>query len=209
MKVIIADDHELIRKAMAIVLQKIPNASIVGEATSGDELLEVLKKTQCDILCLDIYMPKFKFFEALVLCRKINKNLKIIVQTSIDDPFLLKKMLKEDLQGIILKSDPSDIIGIAFRTVFNGRTFYSPTIQDLINRDYIGSLHPNKLIDVLTPQEKKVMALVARGYRNKDIAQELEVQEFTVDFHKKNIKNKMNIGSNAEMTRLAIEHNLI
>ena len=209
MKVIIADDHELIRKAMAIVLQKIPNATIVAEATTGDELFEALKKNPCDILCLDIYMPKFKFFEALVTCKKINKNLKIIVQTSIDDPFLLKKMLKEDLQGIILKSDPSDIIGIAFRTVYNGRTFYSPTIQDLINKDYIGSLHPNKLIDVLTPQEKKVMALVARGYKNKDIAKELEVQEFTVDFHKKNIKNKMNISSNAEMTRLAIEHSLI
>ncbi len=209
MKVIIADDHELIRKAMGIVLQKIPNASIVAEATTGDELFEVLKKHPCDILCLDIYMPKFKFFEALVLCKKINKNIKIIVQTSIDDPFLLKKMLKEDLHGIILKSDPSDIIGIAFRTVYNGRTFYSPTIQDLINKDYIGSLHPNKLIDVLTPQEKKVMALVARGYKNKDIAKELEVQEFTVDFHKKNIKNKMNISSNAEMTRLAIEHSLI
>jgi DNA-binding NarL/FixJ family response regulator len=209
MKIILADDHELIRRAMAIVLQKVPNATIIAEATNGEELTDVLKKHTCDILCLDIYMPKFKFFDALQQCKKINKNMKIIIQTSVDDPFLLKKILKEDVHGIILKSDPSDIIGIAFRTVFNGKTFYSPTIQDLINRDYLGSLHPNKLIDVLTPQEKKVMALVARGYKNKDIAAELEVQEFTIDFHKKNIKNKMNISSNAEMTRLAIEHNLI
>lgn len=135
--------------------------------------------------------------------------MKILVLTSMDDHFSIKKIIKEDIDAIVSKSEPAQVINDALNAVEAGKRFFSYVIQDIINSEYVQSLSPNKLIDVLTPQEKKVMSFVARGFKNKEIARELNVQEFTIDFHKKNIKTKMNVSSNAEITKIAIENNLI
>ena len=209
MRVIIADDHELIRRAMTVIFQKMPNIKIVGEAGNGEELFSLLKETPCDLLCLDVYMPSFNFFSAIPIYKKLNKKMKILVLTSMDDHFSIKKIIKEDIDAIVSKSEPAQVITDAINAVEAGKRFFSYVIQDIINSEYVQSLSPNKLIDVLTPQEKKVMSFVARGFKNKEIARELNVQEFTIDFHKKNIKTKMNVSSNAEITKIAIEHILL
>ncbi len=211
-RVMIVDDHALVREGIAAFLKMSADIEVVGEASDGMEAIEKVKKLSPDIILMDIAMPKLGGLEALIEIKKINPNAKVLVLTQYDDKEYIKRFLKAGASGYILKKAVGMDLVTAIKAVAGGEAYLHPSIAASVIDEYIGVRKEDaseNLYESLTDREKQVLKLIAEGHTHKEIADILGISVKTAVAHQTNISEKLDIHSRAGLIKFAIAKGLI
>ncbi len=201
-RILLADDHPLLREAIKKSIAEIPDLQVVGEAGDGLELLEVLKSSVPDLILLDIFMPRFNGIEAAEEIKKCYPTVKILILTMIKSAEFLHRALQIGVNGYLLKENAfSDLIS-AIRTIQKGKTYLSPLITDQIMQILADRVKPET---PLTKREISVLQLLSEGKSSREIAELLFISIHTVNRHRSNIKRKLNLRKTADLVKYAIQ----
>lgn len=209
--VLIADDHEIVRYGISTFLSSSEDIEIVGEASSGEECLRLFKEEQPDVCLLDIGMPDKNGIETAKSIRDLDDDTKILILSMHIDKDILSSVLEADINGYLLKNtDKSDILN-GIRAVMKGQQIFSDPISDLIKQSFRKSRTKQKTLDdvEITSREQEILQLVVDGYTSKEIADELFISPRTVDTHRSNLMQKLELKNIADLVRFAIENELV
>lgn len=208
MKIIIADDHALVRNALTFMLNAQPDMEVVGDAADGNEVFMKLENTQADLVLMDISMPPGE--NGLLTTRRIKEThpeIKVIVLTMHDEESYVREALNAGADGFILKSTTDDILLDGIRQVHANQRYYSGYTNDRL--DEMDTFEGDSLYASLSKREKEVLPLVALGYNNRDIAEKLFISVKTVEVHKANIRKKLEVDSYADLLRYSMKNHLV
>lgn len=206
-KVLIADDHEILRYGISTFLSSADSIEIVGEASSGEECIKLFKKTHPDVCVLDISMPDKNGIETTKAIREIDPDVKVLILSMHIDKVLLDKVLEAGINGYLLKDTEKTEILHGIESIAKGQQVFSNPISELITKSYLnGGKSPH---DSITSRELEVLQLIVDGYSSKLIADKLDISPRTVDTHRGNIMQKLGIPNAAGLVRYAMEHDLV
>jgi DNA-binding NarL/FixJ family response regulator len=210
-KVLLADDHKLIRQGLYSMLEKEKDITVVAQAENGREAVRLVDELNPDVVILDINMPDLNGIDAAKLISNHNSNVKIIALSIHTTRRFVIGMLKAGAMAYLVKQCAYEELATAIRTVANNKSYLSPQIHDVVVSDYAANLSQDEssFSSVLTLREREVFQLVVEGVKSEDIADRLFVSVKTVSSHRRQIMKKLNIKSVAELTRLAISEGLI
>ncbi len=208
-RVLIADDHELARKGIRTILQRDPVFEVVGEAANAWEAVELARKLRPDLVLMDIRMPG----NGLEATREIKAELpdvSIVVVTVSHDVHDFFEAVRRGAQGYLLKNLPADEWTQYLRSIVNSEVPLSRTVAERILREIQAAIPAAGSVvqDVLTQREREILAEVARGATNREIAEKLNISKYTVKNHVKNILEKLNLDNRTQLARFAIENRL-
>lgn len=213
LRIIIADDHGLIRQGVKAVIESQRAWQLCGEADNGRAAVELARKHKPEIAVLDITMPELNGLDVTRQLKTASPKTKVLILTMHDSEALADEVLQAGARGYLLKSDAAELLPKAIETLAAGKNFLTPKIARLGN----GTLKsaPANPADAtlprfrLTPRERQIVQLLAEGKANKEVAHALEISLDTVETHRKNILNKLRLRSTADLVRYAIRNNLI
>lgn len=206
-KVLIADDHEILRFGISTFLNSAENINVVGEASSGDECIELFKEKNPDVCVLDISMPGKNGIETTKAIREIDPNVKVLILSMHIDKAILDQVLEAGINGYLLKDTEKTELLHGIESIAKGQQVFSDPIQKLITKSYLnGGRTPH---DSITSRELEVLQLIVEGYSSKIIADKLNISPRTVDTHRGNIMQKLNIPNAAGLVRYAMENDLV
>lgn len=206
-KVLIADDHEILRFGISTFLNSAENINVVGEASSGDECIELFKEKKPDVCVLDISMPGKNGIETTKAIREIDPNVKVLILSMHIDKAILDQVLEAGINGYLLKDTEKTELLHGIESIAKGQQVFSDPIQKLITKSYLnGGRTPH---DSITSRELEVLQLIVEGYSSKLIADKLNISPRTVDTHRGNIMQKLNIPNAAGLVRYAMENDLV
>ena len=210
-RVLIADDHSLVREGISAFLRYTEDIDVVAEASDGLEAIEKALKFRPDIILMDISMPKLGGLEATVEIRKADPSIRIIVLTQYDDKEYISRFLKAGVSGYLLKRAVGSDLVSAIHAVRDGETYLYPSIASKVVDGYLGKEGPSAEdgYDSLTDREKQVLKLVAEGYSHKEAADMLKISTKTVVVHQTNILEKLGLNNRAELIRYALSRGII
>ena len=224
--VLIADDHAVVRSGLKLVLESSGQFEIIAEASDGDEALKLVKEHLPDLVILDITMPKVNGIEATRILRAQYPEIKILALTVHADEEYIYNMLKAGANGYILKTAGKDEIFHAAASVLAGGTFFSSTVSNIVIRGFVERAKGEDTTDaheeqpeqqaeaaagdgLLTRRETEVLCYIAGGLTNREIAETLFLSVRTVNTHRANLMEKLDLHDTASLVRYAIHHNLI
>ncbi len=207
-KVLIADDHDIVRQGIEKILSKADGITVVGEASDGQEVIDQVKKLEVDVLLMDVEMPKKTGWDVLSELKTLKPNLPIIVLSIFPEEHYGPRFIKAGAAGYLNKASKPSTLLEAIRKVHQGGRYVSPQLADLLIQD-LGRTPEKNLHDKLSPREFQVFCEIAGGKKLKDIADELSLSITTVSTHRAHILEKMNLKSNAELVRYAVKHGLV
>jgi DNA-binding NarL/FixJ family response regulator len=203
-RVLIADDHTIVRSGVRLLLEAEPDIKVIGEALDGNEVLSMAENLQPDVILMDITMPRMDGLEAT---RRINErwpsiNILVLTMHRSDEYFF--EMLKNGALGYVLKgADPSELIK-AVRVVARGEVFLYPTMAQKLLKDYLGRVGKVDPTDPqLSPREGEILRLLAEGYSNQEIAEKLVISPSTVYTHRGNLMNKLGLYNRRDLIQYA------
>jgi len=211
-RIILADDHEVMRRGLRLVLEQQEDFEVVGEAGDGRGAVNLAESLKPEIAVLDITMPNLNGIEAAsqINAKQIGVST-IVLSMHADEAFVLRA-LKAGARGYLLKeSAESDLIN-AVRLVSDGKSFFSPTVSRLLVEDYVRQLQDRDIedsYDLLTPRERELLQLIAEGKSNKDVANMLNLSIYTVETHRSNILTKLNLHTVPELILYAVRKGII
>ncbi len=208
-RVLLVDDHPLVLDGISARLASVAELEVVGEASNGEEALERAAELKPDVVLMDISMPVLNGLEAALRFRDEQPGVKVLILSMHDSRDYIVKMIQSGAAGYVLKDVSSDELINAIETVCQGGTYFSAgASQTLFSQfeDDNGNEPPG---NVLTRREETVLTLLAEGLCNKEIARKLNISVRTVETHRQNIKQKLQINTAAGLTKYAIEQNLI
>jgi two-component system nitrate/nitrite response regulator NarL len=205
-KVVLVDDHRIVLDGLVSLLENDPDFIVLAALGSGEELLEFLKKDQPDILLTDYSLPGISGLEVTRLVKRDYPKIKVVALSMHDEGHLVKSMLKEGVDGYLLKNIQQFELKNAIKQVMLGMPYVSPEITRLLMHDVN---HPAEEHALLTDRERDILRLIAKEYSNKKMADELFISERTVETHRKNIFRKTNTTSLVGLIKYAYEHKLI
>lgn len=208
-KVMIVDDHAMIREGIKRLLEFDGNISVVAEASDGEECLSLLKKTDFDILLLDINMPKKNGIEVLQEIRSKKMKIKVLMLTVHNEVEYLIKAVDIGVDGYILKDSESSELIKAINVILSGENFIQPSLIPSLNSKLISRDVDKEKIEQLTKREMEILLNVANGMFNKEIAVNLNISERTVKNHISNIFKKIKVADRTQAAVFAIKNNLI
>jgi len=212
LKVIVIDDHEVVREGLVIVINGQPDMKVVGEANTAKDGLELLRKTKPDIIITDISMPGEDAFEFTKEFRLAAPDAKVIFLSAYATDFNLEKAIKSGGAGFIAKSEPSLKIVNALRDVVNGNAYLSSEVAHRVVHLPDNQMDLRKVVikrELITPRELEVLCRVAKGLTAKEIAKSLNISSKTVERHKSNIMGKLGIHTQVDLARYAIREGLV
>ena len=206
-KIILADDHVLIREGFKSLLGKNQNFDLVGEASDGRELVALVRTTVPDVILVDITMPNMNGLEAMAEIHNENPYIKFIVLTMHEEREYVLKAIKNGANGFLLKNVEKQELESAIQSVYNGGKYYSPFVVNILAETLSKpeSLEPIEI----TPREKEVLELVAKGHSTKQIADMLSISIRTVESHRINMLKKMKVNNSAELIKKAVELHIL
>lgn len=209
LKIVIADDHVVLREGLRSLLQQVDGWDVVGEASDGFELLPLVERHTPDLVILDLSMPNLGGIESICRIRKLANQPTVLVLSAREDDVSVSEAIRAGARGYVPKSSSSEELQFAIRAVLKGQTYVSPAVAaGVVGRtDANGS--PVSPLGSLTPREREVMKLLSEGRPNRDVAKTLHVSPRTIDSHRSNIMRKLGITSNAELVQLAMKAGLI
>lgn len=211
-RVIIADDHALVREGIRAILSHADNVEVVAEASDGSEAIRLTEKLSPDLVLMDISMPGLGGLEATQEIKKRFKDTKILVLTQYDEKEYIKRFLNAGVSGYILKKAVGEDLLSAIRAIMSGGSYLYPSIaQDVIN-GYLSRKTPVEIedpFDKITQREQQVLKLIAEGLTHKEISKMLNISTKTVIAHQSNISEKLNIHSRANLMKYAIQKRLV
>jgi len=209
-KILIADDHWVIRAGLRALLNSTPNVEVVGEAGDGYEVLEKLDTLQPDIILMDLSMPNLDGIETTRQVIKKAPSVKILILTIHEDEGLLKEAIKSGAAGYIVKRAAESELNTAIRAIQQGNMYVHPALTRALMRDISPVTEPTMIpLEELTSREIDVLRLLARGYTNRQIADELSISPRTVEGHRANLSNKLGRSSRVDLVNYAEEHGLL
>lgn len=208
-RLIIVDDHKIIRESLAFLISTIDNMEIAGEASNGKELLSLLERTTADIILMDISMPDMNGIEATLLVNNKKPWIKIIGLSIHTQAVIIKKMLAAGAFGFVTKNSSSDELFTAIEKVRNNQKYLCPEALNALTNDLSGQDDESIRTPQLTLTELEVIRLVADGHCNHDIASMLFVSEKTIERHKTNLFRKLGLPNSAALINYAIKNNLL
>jgi NarL family two-component system response regulator LiaR len=207
-RVLIADDHEIVRKGIRALLDTEPGIEVIGEAENGVEAIEQAKRLQPDVILMDLMMPVVSGIEAIQRIITDQPQARILVLTSFTGDAQVLTAIKTGALGYLLKdSGPEELIE-AIRQVRRGQSSLHPTIARKVLQELSGAGKQTPASDALTQREMEVLRLVARGLNNRDIAGELVISEATVRTHVSNVLNKLRLASRTQAALYALREGL-
>jgi DNA-binding NarL/FixJ family response regulator len=201
----LTDDQVIILNGLQKILADVPNISIHGIYNNGDELLQGLQTQQPDVLLLDIQMPGKSGIELAGIITKTYKNVKIIALTNIDVVAQIKKILQQGVMGYLLKDASPAIIVKAIETVHNGEQF----IQDELKQLLLHSFSSHNARQIVTRREKEILKLIVDEFTNQEIADQLFLSLRTVENHRNNLLQKLDVKNTAGLVKVAIMEGLV
>lgn len=212
-KVLIVDDQQLVRDGIKALLEIKDDFSIVGTAADGQQALEQLQKTPADVVLMDIRMPRLGGIDATRQIRQSNKDIRIIMLTTFNNDDYIVKAIKAGANGYLLKDIPKDDLAEAIRLAFRGVSqFSSDTIGMLVERNLLrdnnGSSEPDEELDLLNEKEYEILCMIAEGYSNREIAEELFFTEGTVKNYVSKILNTLHLRDRVQAAIYAVQHHL-
>ena len=209
-KVLIADDHAIVRTGLRALINSEPAMELVGEATGGYEAIELVEKTHPDALVLDLSMPDL---DGIAVTKKIKSqfpNLRILILTLHEDEALLRAALKAGASGYILKRAAEAELISAIHIILRGDLYVDPSMVRMLLKDEVApTVTQSKSTEALTPREIDVLKLIVQGYTNRQIGEELNISVRTAESHRANLSDKLGLHSRVELVRYAREHGLI
>jgi DNA-binding NarL/FixJ family response regulator len=222
LKIMLADDHQIVREGLRSVLEAEPDMTVVAEAGDGRVAVQMSEESQPDVVVMDIAMPHLNGVEATrqIIGRRTGRVPKVIALSMHQDRRFMTEMLKAGASGYLLKDAASEELIQAIRTVAGGKTYLSPQIADVVVDDYLRRLplagggqssapvSERSAYAALTPREREVLQLMAEGKATKQIAMILHVSIKTVETHRRQLMEKLNLHSVAELTKYAIREGL-
>jgi two-component system nitrate/nitrite response regulator NarL len=210
-RIILADDHEILREGLRSLIQKEKGFRVVGEAPDGVSLLALMKKTRCDVVVLDLYMPNMDGMAAIKHIRECCPAVKILILTMLKDHEHFRRAMANGAQGYLIKDEAFDQLIVAVRSVMKGKQFVSPSVAALLADRYVRSLEEADApsLDILTKREIQILKLIARGAPNKNIAAELGLSVRTVETHRSNLSSKLGVKTTAGLVKFAMSKGLL
>ena len=209
-RILVADDHPIVRSRLRTVLNAQPDLEVVAEAEDGAEAVRRALDENVDLAILDVAMPKLTGIQAAAELHKRRPVLKLLMLSMYDSEQYLFESLRAGASGYVLKSDADHDIVDACRRTMRGQSFLYPSAIATLVRDYVERPRPDDAqFDVLTPRELQVLKLIAEAHTSKEIAKELVISVKTVERHRQNILDKLGMSDRVELTRYAIRRGLI
>lgn len=210
-RVVVADDHSLVREGIRRVLDDAPDFEVVAEAADGEEALECARRTKADVVLLDLTMPGLGGLEVTRQLRSESDSPRVIILSMHDDEEYVLSAVRAGAHGYLLKDDAGpEMLRRAVIGVDAGETFFSPRVATILAASMRGGASPEPdRLDVLTGRELDVLRLLTSGKSNKEMAADLEISRRTVESHRESLMRKLGIRTVAELTRLALEEGLL
>ena len=205
-RVLLADDHELVRAGVRRVLEATGGMTVVGEASRGDEALALMEQLEPDLLLLDLHMPGGDGFEVLRKARDTGGGTRILVLSLHVQAEYVARAVREGADGYLSKDLAVQELAEAIRSVMSGRPYYSAPAAEALSQALRGDPRP---LDRLTPREREVLVGIARGLTSKEIAAEFDISARTVETHRAALMRKLELRSIALLTQLAIREGLV
>ena len=211
-RILLADDHNVMRRGLRLLLERQPGLAVVAEASDGRQALEHAEATKPDVAVLDIAMPNLSGIEAAQRISDLLPQTAIVILSMHADEGYVLRALKAGVKGYLLKdSAEADLID-AIKAVHAGKAFFSPEISRMLVEDYMREIRARRVedsYDLLTSREREVLQLLAEGKSNKDIAAQLNLSLYTVETHRRNLQDKLNLHSFAELVLYAVRKGVI
>jgi DNA-binding NarL/FixJ family response regulator len=206
-RILLADDHSVVREGFRAILDSQPDLRVVAEAGNGKEAVTLSEQLQPDIVVMDVTMPELNGIEATRRICEVAPRTRVLALSMHRDAVYVREILKAGAKGYLLKASPkADMLG-AIRSIARGEGYLSPAVSESVLSDY--RQHVTNPIDRLTSREREVLQLVAEGKTNKEIATILTLSVYTVEAHRSRIMEKLNLQSSGEVVRFAIRNGLI
>lgn len=214
LRILLADDHEIVRRGLCSLLEKHEGWEVCGEASSGREALELAKQLKPDIVILDIGMPSLNGLATSKQLLQYDPNFKIIILTITDSDQVIREALNAGARGFVLKSDAARDLVSAVEAVQSKRMFFTPRVNDLVLAGFLEKGRPISTseppsLPTLTARECEITQLLAEGKSSKEVASLLNLSTKTVETHRSNIMRKLGVHSIRDLVVYAIRNNII
>jgi DNA-binding NarL/FixJ family response regulator len=209
--VLIADDHEIIRFGISTFLSSSEDIEIVGEASTGEECLQLFQETHPDICILDIGMPDKDGIETAKEIRGFKEETKILILSMHINEDILREALEANVNGYLLKNTEKADLLHGIRAIIKGQQVFSDPISDLMKESFLNRTNQSKNFDYqeITKREQEILQLIVDGLTSKQIAEKLYISPRTVDTHRANLMEKLDLNNIADLVRYAIQNNLV
>ena len=211
-RIVLAEDHTILREGLRALLSANPKFQIVGEAADGREAVRSVEKLGPDLVMMDLSMPRMTGMDAIREIKRRYPETKIIALTVHKTEEYLRTTLQAGANAYVLKDATHDELLLAIENVLEGKTFLSPGVSEKVIEGYLaekGSRVPTSVSELLSQREREVLKLIAEGYKNKEIAGDLCISLKTVEKHRANLMKKLDLHNAAALTAYAIEQGLI
>jgi two-component system response regulator NreC len=206
-RILLADDHALVRQGLGMILGAQKDMEIVGQAGNGNEAVELAEKLKPDVIVMDVAMPELNGIEATRRLAASLPRTRVLALSMHKDSVYVREILRAGARGYLLKdSGDADLIA-AVRAIAKGEGYISPSVSDAVLSDY--RKHVTDPLDLLTSREREVLQHIAEGQTNKEIATSLNLSVYTVEAHRGRIMEKLNLHSTGELVRFALRNGLI
>ena len=211
-RVLIAEDHLMVRSGIRALLEKSGDLNILGEASNGQEAVEMVEKLKPDVLIMDIMMPRMNGIQAAENIRKLRIPTYILLLSMYSDEGLVYQALQSGVKGYVLKSSVSDELLWAVQAVAKGKTYLSSQISEIVVEN---AVHPRPVgqdhdpISNLSPREKEILQFIAEEHTSGEIAALLFISEKTVEKHRASLMEKLNVRNLAGLVRMAVKYHLV
>jgi two-component system response regulator NreC len=212
MRVLLADDHAIVRRGLRSLLETEPGIEVVAEAGDGFEAVRLCESVQPDALVLDVAMPKMNGIEVAAQAQKLPRPPQVLMLSMHADESYIIRALSAGARAYLLKDGTDEDLLPALRAVNRGKRFFSPAVTAVLVEDYVRQLHARSLTDsyhLLTERERQVLQLLAEGRSNKETAALLNLGVSTVETHRANLMQKLNLHNTAEIVLYAVRKRII
>ena len=210
--VLIAEDHLMVRAGIRALLEKAGDIHVVGEASNGQEAVELVEKHSPDVLIMDIMMPRLNGIQAAENIRKLKLSTRILLLSMYSDEALIYQALQSGVKGYVLKTSVGDELLWAVRAVASGKTYLSSQVSEIMVENAVNPHAHGQKHDPLSnisPREKEILQLIAEEHTSSEIAKLLFISEKTVEKHRTSLMEKLNVRNLAGLVRLAVKYRLV
>lgn len=214
-QILLVDDHPMIRHGIKALLEDVPQMSVVDEASNGEEAIKKYSGNDYDLLIMDIKMPGLDGIEATKSIKKLDKDAKILALSMYDEHRFITRMLQAGAKGYILKNTGKEELVTAIKKVMSGDTYFSSDVSNIMMSQFMSD-GPSKKKETtanlnisLTKREREIIEMIANEMTNSEIAEELHISPRTVDTHRRNLLQKLDVKNTAGLVKYALQNNII
>ena len=210
-KILIADDHHLVRAGIRTLLESESEFEVVAEAADGQAAIEAVETHQPQVVVMDLSMPRMDGSQAARRILELTTPPAVVVLSMHDDSAVAQKLIRDGVKGYLLKNSMAEELALAIHSVAKGEMYLSPSMADAVVNSALNgeTANANRLGERLTPREREVLQLVAEGHTNNSIANTLSISLKTVEKHRANLMSKLEVNDLAHLMRVAIKQGLI